>query len=170
MILSGFNFKNRRVSPMSKGTLDIVGIGNAIVDVLSQTEEGFLASNSLHKGSMMLIEADQAEKLYAGMGPGMEMSGGSAANTIAAFASLGGSAGYIGKVANDQLGKVFRHDIQATGVRFDTPALEDGPSTARCLILITPDAQRTMCTYLGACVWISPADLNEEMIRGAHFK
>lgn len=152
---------------MSKDALDIVGIGNAIVDVLSQTEDVFLVDNKINKGAMTLIEADQAEALYGRMGPAMEMSGGSTANTIAGFASLGGSAGFIGKVANDQLGKVFRHDIKALGVSFDTSALEDGPPTARCLILITPDAQRTMCTFLGACVWISPADLNEEMIRNA---
>lgn len=152
---------------MSKGNLDLVGIGNAIVDVLSKTDDSFLTSNKIHKGTMTLIEAEQAEALYAKMGPGMEVSGGSAANTVAAFASMSGKAGYIGKVSNDQLGSVFRHDIKAYGVDFDTPALEDGPPTARCLILITPDAQRTMCTFLGACVWIAPSDLNEEMIKNA---
>ena len=152
---------------MAKGNLDLVGIGNAIVDVLSKTEDGFLHENRINKGTMTLIEADQAEALYAKMGPGMEISGGSAANTVAAFASMSGSAGYIGKVANDQLGNVFRHDIRASGVAFDTPVLQDGPPTARCLILITPDAQRTMCTFLGACVWITPSDLNEEMIKNA---
>jgi sugar/nucleoside kinase (ribokinase family) len=155
---------------MSKETshhYDVVAIGNAIVDVLSKTEETFLSTNSINKGTMTLIEADQAESLYAKMGPGMEMSGGSAANTIAAIASFGGRAGYIGKIANDQLGSVFRHDIRAMGVTFDTPPLDSGAPTARCLILITPDAQRTMCTYLGACVWISPSDLDEEMIRNA---
>ena len=152
---------------MANELLDVVGIGNAIVDVLSKTEDDFLKNNKINKGTMTLIEADQAEVLYAKMGPGMEMSGGSAANTIAALASMGGRAGYIGKVANDQLGNVFRHDIRATGVQFDTTALEDGAPTARCLILITPDAQRTMCTFLGACVWISPTDLNEELIKNA---
>jgi sugar/nucleoside kinase (ribokinase family) len=152
---------------MSKDNLDLVGIGNAIVDVLSKTADDFLAANKLHKGTMTLIEAEQAEALYAKMGPGLEVSGGSAANTVAAFASMSGKAGYIGKVANDQLGNVFRHDIRATGVTFDTPALQDGPPTARCLILITPDAQRTMCTFLGASVWIAPSDLNEEMVKNA---
>lgn len=146
---------------------DVVAIGNAIVDVLSKTQDEFLGMHSINKGTMTLIEADQAESLYAKMGPGMEMSGGSAANTIAAIASFGGKAGYIGKIANDQLGSVFRHDIRAMGVTFDTPALDSGAPTARCLILITPDAQRTMCTYLGACVWISPTDLDEEMIRNS---
>ena len=152
---------------MSKAPLELVGIGNAIVDVLSRTNDDFLKSNGLNKGSMMLIEMDQAEALYAKMGPGTEVSGGSAANTIAAFAALGGTAGFIGKVANDQLGKVFRHDMTSLGVKFDTVPLQDGPATARCLILITPDAQRTMCTYLGACVWIAPSDLNEAMIKEA---
>lgn len=152
---------------MAKGNLDLVGIGNAIVDVLSKTGDDFLQENKIHKGTMTLIEAEQAEALYAKMGPGMEISGGSAANTVAAFAAMSGNAGYIGKVANDQLGNVFRHDIQASGVTFDTSALQDGPPTARCLILITPDAQRTMCTFLGACVWIAPSDLNEEMIKNA---
>ena len=152
---------------MSNGNLDLVGIGNAIVDVLSKTDDVFLESNRINKGTMTLIEADQAEALYAKMGPGMEVSGGSAANTVAAFASMNGTAGYIGKLANDQLGQVFRHDIKAHGVEFNTPALTDGPPTARCLILVTPDAQRTMCTFLGACVWIAPSDLDEEMIKSA---
>jgi sugar/nucleoside kinase (ribokinase family) len=161
------DIKGIGVHVMSKENLDLVGIGNAIVDVLSKTGDDFLARNKLNKGTMTLIEADQAEALYAKMGPGLEVSGGSAANTVAAFASMNGKAGYIGKVANDQLGNVFRHDIRATGVSFDTAALQDGPPTARCLILITPDAQRTMCTFLGACVWIAPSDLDEEMIKNA---
>lgn len=152
---------------MSKEPVEIVGIGNAIVDVLSKTEEDFLRIHQLNKGAMTLIEEDQAEALYQKMGPGTAVSGGSAANTIAAFAAMGGSAGFIGKVSNDQLGEVFRHDIRATGVKFDTAVLEDGPSTARCLILITPDAQRTMCTFLGACVWLAPSDLDEAMIAEA---
>ncbi len=152
---------------MSKENLDLVGIGNAIVDVLTKTGDDFLRANKINKGTMTLIEADQAEALYAKMGPGTEVSGGSAANTVAAFASMSGKAGYIGKVANDQLGSVFRHDIRAIGVAFETPALTDGPPTARCLILITPDAQRTMCTFLGACVWIAPSDLDEEMIKNS---
>lgn len=147
--------------------LSVVGIGNAIVDVLSKTDEDFLRVHKINKGTMTLIEADQAETLYAKMGPGMEMSGGSAANTIAALASLGSQAAYIGKVANDQLGNVFRHDISSLGVRFITAPLESGAPTARCLILVTPDAQRTMCTFLGACVWISPTDLDEESIKNA---
>jgi sugar/nucleoside kinase (ribokinase family) len=145
---------------MSKEPLDVVGIGNAIVDILTRTNDDFIDIHQIAKGSMTLIEEDRAETLYKKMGPATEVSGGSVANTIAAFAAMGGKAGYIGKVANDQLGTVFRHDICAAGVAFDTPALSDGPSTARCLILVTPDAQRTMCTYLGACVWLTPADID----------
>lgn len=152
---------------MSKEPVELVGIGNAIVDVLSRADDDFLQDHRLNKGAMTLIEEEQAEALYRKMGPGTEISGGSAANTVAAFAAMGGRAGYIGKVSNDQLGQVFRHDICASGVRFTTTPLEDGPSTARCLILITPDAQRTMCTYLGACVWIAPSDLDEAMIAEA---
>ena len=152
---------------MSKSNLDVVGIGNAIVDVLSKTDDAFLKANGINKGTMTLIEAGQAEALYAKMGPAMEVSGGSAANTIAALASLGSKAGYIGKVAHDQLGAVFGHDIRAAGVTFNTQPLVQGVPTARCMILITPDAQRTMNTYLGACVYLSPDDLDEEMIAGA---
>jgi sugar/nucleoside kinase (ribokinase family) len=152
---------------MSKDNLDVVGIGNAIVDVLSQTDDAFLRDNHINKGTMTLIEAGQVKSLYAKMGPGIEMSGGSAANTIAALASLGGKVGYIGKVADDQLGGLFRHDIRSVGAVFNTPPLQQDVPTARCLILITPDAQRTMCTYLGACVLLTPDDLDEELIGSA---
>jgi sugar/nucleoside kinase (ribokinase family) len=137
------------------------------VDVLSRTDDAFLQNNHINKGAMTLIEAEEVKSLYAKMGPGVEMSGGSAANTVAAFASLGGKVGYIGKVADDQLGEVFRHDIRSVGAVFNTPPLRQGAPTARCLILITPDAQRTMCTYLGACVLLTPEDLDEAMIRSA---
>lgn len=153
---------------MGKDNLDVVGIGNAIVDVLSRADDAFLKDNSINKGTMTLIDAAQAEALYAKMGPGIEVSGGSAANTIAALASFGSKVGYIGKVAHDQLGNVFRHDIQATGVFFDTkPLVVAGIPTARCMILVTPDAQRTMSTYLGACVQLTPDDIDDEMIRTA---
>ncbi len=152
---------------MSKGNLDVVGIGNAIVDVLSKTDDSFLQNNGIRKGTMTLVEAAQAEDLYAKVGPGVEVSGGSAANTVAALASLGSTAGFIGKVAQDQLGSVFRHDIRAAGVTFETAPLVKGVPTARCMVLITPDAQRTMNTYLGACVYLSPEDLDGEMISGA---
>jgi sugar/nucleoside kinase (ribokinase family) len=151
---------------VSKDKLDIVCIGNAIVDVLSKTTDGFLKENRINKGTMTLIESAQAEALYSKMGPAMEMSGGSAANTAAAFASIGGKAGFIGKVAGDQLGAVFRHDLRAAGVFFETLPL-NGVPTARCMILVTPDAHRTMCTNLGASSMLNANDLDEKMIEGA---
>jgi len=147
--------------------LGVVGIGNAIVDVLVQIDDMFLKKHKLEKGHMTLIEEDEAKNLYQTMGPAIEMSGGSAANTIAAYASLGGSSGFIGKVSNDQLGDVFKHDIQSAGVYFETQPLEDGPPTARSHILVTPDAERTMCTFLGSSVWFSPSDLNQKLIESA---
>ncbi len=152
---------------MAAPTLNVVGIGNAIVDVIAQADEAFLERQGLVKGAMQLIDAKRADTLYGEMGPGIEMSGGSAGNTIAGIASLGGRGAYIGKVRDDQLGQVFRHDIRAIGVRFDTPALTSGPATARSLILVTPDAQRTMNTYLGACVELGPDDIAPDLIAAA---
>ena len=146
---------------------DVVGIGNAIVDVLVQADDTFLAGHGLTKGTMALVDEDQAERLYASVGAGLETSGGSAANTLAGIAQLGGQAGFIGRVRDDQLGAIFAHDIRAVGARFETPPASSGPSTARCLILVTPDAQRTMCTYLGASVGLDPADLDLDMVRQA---
>jgi sugar/nucleoside kinase (ribokinase family) len=146
---------------------DVVGIGNAIVDVLVQADERFLGDHGLTKGTMALVDEQQAERLYASLGPGLETSGGSAANTLAGIAQLGGRAGFIGRVRDDQLGQIFAHDIRSVGARFDTPAATAGPSTARCLILVTPDAQRTMCTYLGASVGLDPADLDLELVAQA---
>jgi fructokinase len=153
-------------SPAEK-RFDVVGIGNAIVDVLVQADEGFLHEHGLHKGTMALVDERQAELLYASVGPGLETSGGSAANTLAGIAQLGGRAGFIGRVRDDQLGAIFAHDIRSVGARFDTPAASSGPSTARCLILVTPDAQRTMCTYLGASVGLDPADLDLDLVAQA---
>jgi sugar/nucleoside kinase (ribokinase family) len=149
------------------GNLDVVGIGNAIVDVLSESDDDFLAERDLPKGAMTLIDAHRAEEIYAAMGPAREASGGSVANTVAGIASLGGRAGFIGKVRNDQLGGIFRHDIQSIGVFFDTRAAVNGPPTARCLVLITPDAQRTMCTYLGVSVELEPGDLDVDLVQSA---
>jgi fructokinase len=154
-------------SPAVTKTFDVVGIGNAIVDVLVQADEAFLESHGLTKGTMALIDEAQAERLYASVGPGLETSGGSAANTLAGLAQLGGRAGFIGRVRDDQLGAIFAHDIRAVGARFDTPAASRGPSTARCLILVTADAQRTMCTYLGASVGLDPDDLDLDLVRQA---
>src|SRR5437764_1597422 len=145
---------------MGQAGIDVVGIGNAIVDVIAHGEDDFLAREGLVKGTMTLIDADRADALYRMMGPAIESSGGSAGNTMAGIASLGGAGGYIGKVRDDLLGEVFRHDLTAIGVRFDTPAASAGPGTARCLILVTPDGQRTMATYLGACVDLGPEDLD----------
>jgi len=143
---------------------DVVGIGNAIVDVLVQADDDLLDNFELTKGTMALVDEHQAETLYASVGPGLETSGGSAANTLAGVAQLGGRAGFIGRVRDDQLGGIFAHDIRSVGARFDTPAATTGPSTARCLILVTPDAQRTMCTYLGASVGLDPADLDLDLV------
>jgi sugar/nucleoside kinase (ribokinase family) len=135
--------------------------------VVVQADDDLLDNFELTKGTMALVDEHQAETLYARVGPGLETSGGSAANTLAGVAQLGGRAGFIGRVRNDQLGSIFAHDIRSVGARFETPAATEGPSTARCLILVTPDAQRTMCTYLGASVGLDPADLDLEMVAQA---
>ncbi|HUC65858.1 MAG TPA: adenosine kinase [Stellaceae bacterium] len=147
--------------------LDVVGIGNAIVDVIAQADDRFLERQGLRKGSMQLIDAARAEELYAAMGPALEMSGGSAGNTMAGIASLGGNGAYIGKVSEDELGRVFAHDMRAIGVRFDAAPLRGGAPTARSLILVTPDAQRTMNTFLGACVELGPEDIPAELVAAA---
>jgi sugar/nucleoside kinase (ribokinase family) len=149
---------------MQKPDLAVVGIGNAIVDVLSHTEDAELTRLGLTKGSMRLIDAHEASALYGRIGPAVECSGGSAANTIAGVASLGGAAAYIGKVQADQLGDVFRHDLRALGVTFDTPPATDGPSTARCFVLVTPDGQRTMQTFLGVSVELGSDDIAPDLI------
>ena len=143
---------------------DVLTIGNAIVDVLSSTEDTFLSTNGLIKGSMRLIDDPEAHRLYDLIGPAIVVSGGSAANTAAGIASLGGKAAFIGKVRNDQLGTFFTHDIRAAGVTFDVAPSRDGPATARSFILVTPDGERTMNTYLGACVTLSPADIDEKLV------
>ena len=133
-----------------KAGLDLLGIGNAIVDVLTSTSEELLAAEELPKGSMTLIDAERADLIYSHMGPGIEVSGGSVANSVVGAASLGSRTAYIGKVHEDEFGRVFAHDIRAVGVHFATPVAVDGPPTALSLILVTPDAHRTMSTYLGA--------------------
>jgi sugar/nucleoside kinase (ribokinase family) len=150
---------------MSETELDVVGVGNAIVDVLAQANDSFLDQHGLTKGSMTLIDEARARELYASMGPGREASGGSAANTMAGVASLGGKPAYIGRVCNDQLGEIFSHDMRSSGIHFAVPPAAEGPSTARCLILVTPDAQRTMNTYLGACVNLCPEDVDDDLVR-----
>jgi sugar/nucleoside kinase (ribokinase family) len=149
---------------MNDKRFDVTAIGNAIVDVLAQSDDKLLQEHGLAKGAMSLIDATDAERLYKIMGPGVEASGGSAANTIAGLAALGARTAYIGKVADDQLGDVFTHDIRAVGVTYDTPPLTEGLSTARCLIFVTPDAQRTMQTFLGATSQLGPEDVNLDYI------
>lgn len=147
---------------------DVIGLGNAIVDVLTQADDAFLAAEGLTKGSMALIDAKRATELYGRMGPGREVSGGSVANSCAGVASLGGKAAYVGRVASDQLGEVFAHDIKSAGVDFRAqPSGHAEPPTARCLILVTPDAQRTMSTFLGACVELTPEDIDPQVFADA---
>jgi sugar/nucleoside kinase (ribokinase family) len=146
---------------------DVVGIGNAIVDIIGRCDEAFLAAHERTKGSMQLVDAPTVERLYAAMGPGVEVSGGSAANTIAGIASFGGKAGFIGKTATDQFGEVFRHDIRAIGVTFDTPPAAGAEPTGRCLILVTPDGQRTMNTFLGISPQLGSGEVDAELIRSA---
>jgi sugar/nucleoside kinase (ribokinase family) len=147
--------------------LDVVGIGNALVDVLSHESEQFVSAQRLVKGTMQLVNEARARELYAAMGPAMEISGGSAANTIVGVASFGGRAHYLGKVRDDQLGEVFSHDLRSVGVGYSTLPAISGPSTGRCLIVVTPDAQRTLTTYLGASAQFSPADIDKGVIERA---
>jgi len=150
-----------------RSEFDVLGVGNAIVDVLAEADDSFLQVEGITKGGMTLIDADRAVELYGRMGSAVEVSGGSAANTLAGVASLGGRGAYIGKVKDDQLGAVFAHDIRAIGVRFASRPLAEGPPTARCLILITPDAQRSMNTFLGACTLLTPDDIDPDLVRAA---
>ncbi|MET0240777.1 MAG: adenosine kinase [Sphingobium sp.] len=152
---------------MTEPTLDIVAIGNAIVDVIARSDDAFLASHSLMKGAMQLVDPATAELLYSNMGPGMEISGGSAANTLAGMAALGRSCAFIGQVRDDVLGKVFSHDVRALGIRFDTAVRTEEPPTGRCLIMVTPDGQRTMNTSLGAAQYLPPAAIDPELIASA---
>ncbi len=158
---------SQSVSPAatpSAARFDILGIGNAIVDVVAPTGDDFLSRHDMRKGGMALISAEQAQALYRAMPAGQESSGGSAANTCAVAAALGARVAFLGKVADDQLGAVFRHDITAAGVHFPTSPLQDQAPTARCLIAVTPDGQRTMNTYLGACVSFGGTDLDEALV------
>jgi len=149
---------------MTAATYDVLGIGNAIVDILAKTEDKFLTEQGMAKGSMALIDEARAAAIYDAMGPATEISGGSAANTIAGVANLGARTAFVGKVRNDQLGNVFSHDIRAAGVAFDTQAASSGPATARCYVLVSPDGERTMNTYLGAAQDLSPADIDPAQI------
>jgi len=150
-----------------RADLDVVGIGNALVDVLSHADDTLVSRLGLVKGTMSLVDEPRAREIYEATGPGVEISGGSAANTIVGVASFGGRAQYVGKVSNDQLGEVFGHDLRSTGVLYDTPPAKGGSATGRCLILVTPDAQRTMGTFLGASVQLGPDDIDRGLIASA---
>ncbi|HET9426978.1 MAG TPA: adenosine kinase [Allosphingosinicella sp.] len=152
---------------MTEIRLDVLAIGDAVVDVIAIADDSFLAEERLVKGSMQVLDAEGARRLYARMSQARETSGGSAANTMAGVAALGGRAGFIGQVANDQLGEIFTHDIRALGVEFLTPAKSGGEPTGRCLILVTPDAQRTMNTFRGAAHELNAAALDAAQIRGS---
>lgn len=147
--------------------VDVLAIGNALVDVITASTPEFLEAQGIPKGGMRLIGADEAEALYAAMGPGREVSGGSAANTVAAVAALGGSPGFVGRVADDQLGEVFAHDISAAGVAFTTAPATGASPTGRCLIAVTPDGERSMSTFLGAAQELSEADLDAASVEAA---
>jgi sugar/nucleoside kinase (ribokinase family) len=146
---------------------DVLCIGNAIVDIIARCDEAFLVDNAIIKGAMNLIDAERAELLYSRMGPAIEASGGSAGNTAAGIASFGSRSAYFGKVADDQLGKIFNHDIRAQGVHFETRPLKDTPPTARSMIFVTPDGERSMNTYLGACVELGPEDVEADVVAGS---
>jgi sugar/nucleoside kinase (ribokinase family) len=152
---------------VTSSRFDVLGIGNAIVDVIARADDDFLIRHGMQKGAMALIDEPRAEALYAAMGPATEISGGSGANTIVGVAGFGARAAFIGKVKHDGLGRTFAHDIRAAGVAFDTPPADGGPSTARCYILVTPDGERTLNTYLGAAQHLTPADVSEDLVASA---
>ncbi len=146
---------------------DIVAIGNALVDVLSYEDDAFVARLGLNRGTMQLVDEDRAHVVYEAMGPAVEISGGSAANTTVGAAALGSRAVFVGRVRDDELGDVFAHDIRAAGVGFDTMPATTGPGTGRCLVVVTPDAQRTMSTYLGASELLGPDDVDDRLVASA---
>jgi sugar/nucleoside kinase (ribokinase family) len=152
---------------MTNARFEVLGIGNAIVDVIARAEDDFLLRHGMNKGAMALVDEDRADHIYEAMGPAIEISGGSAANTIVGIASLGGRSAFVGKVRDDALGQVFAHDIRAVGVNFDTPPAFDGASTGRCYVLVTPDGERTLNTYLGAAQDLHPNDIDSEAVAGA---
>lgn len=149
---------------MMQALHDMLGVGNAIVDILSETEDAFLTAQGMEKGAMTLVDEARAHAIYDAMGAGIEASGGSAANTIAGIASFGGKAAFIGRVRDDEFGRIFAHDLHSLGVTYDTLAAASGAATARCLVLVTPDAQRTMNTHLGACVELTEGDIDPVLV------
>jgi sugar/nucleoside kinase (ribokinase family) len=160
-------FHQPREPIMTAVRYDVLGLGNAIVDVITRADDAFLATHDMRKGGMALIDEARAAQIYDAMGPAVEISGGSAANTIVGAAGFGARAAFVGKIKDDQLGAAFAHDIRAANVDFDTPPAADGPSTGRCYVLVTPDGERTMNTYLGAAQDLHPRDIDPEMVAGA---
>jgi sugar/nucleoside kinase (ribokinase family) len=152
---------------MTAARTDVLGIGNAIVDVIARAEDEFLTKHRMRKGGMALIDEAQASAIYDAMGPAVEISGGSAANTIVGVASFGARAAFVGKIKDDEFGRTFAHDIRAAGVAYDTPPASDGPATARCYVMVTPDGERTMNTFLGAAQDLHPSDIDPEAIAAA---
>lgn len=152
---------------MTAADFDVVGIGNALVDVISSVDDDFIAGHDFPRGATTMVELDRAEAVYADLPPAQEISGGSCANTIAGLASFGASVAFIGRVRDDQLGKVYTHDLRSLGVHFDVSPVTSGPATGRCLVMVTPDAQRTQCTYLGASTFIGPEDVDPDVVARA---
>lgn len=155
------------MTPPAPPSVDVLALGNAIVDVLSHVDDAVIDGLPVNKGGMTLIGAVDAQDLYGTLGPGVECSGGSAANTVVGAAMLGVRAAFVGRVRDDQLGHVFTHDIRAAGVQFDTAPATDGPETAVCMVMVTPDAHRTMCTHLGASIELGPDDVDEALVRNS---
>jgi sugar/nucleoside kinase (ribokinase family) len=164
MIRRLYRHRRNRANRMTSAKYDVLGIGNAIFDVLVQTDDGFLSSHGMTKGGMALIDEARAASIYRDMGPATEMSGGSAANTIVGIANLGARAAYVGKIKDDQIGRLYAHDIRAAGVAFETAPASGGPATGCSYILVTPDGERTMNTYLGAAQDLTPDDIDEAQI------
>ncbi len=152
---------------MTPSRLDILGIGNAVLDIFARVDDSFLAAHDLVKGSMTLVDADQAHSLHADLSPIAEISGGSVANSMVVAASLGARVAYVGKVRDDNPGDTFARDTRSAGVGFQTAPTRSGPPTARCIVMVTPDGERTMCTFLGACAELGPEDIDASLVSGA---
>ena len=153
---------------MSDPDFDVLGIGNALVDVITSVEDDFVTAHGFPRGATTMVDLDRADAIYADLPPAQEISGGSCANTIAGLASFGANVAFIGRVRDDQLGKVYTHDLRSLGVHFDVPPATTGPPTGRCLVMVMPDAHRTQCTYLGASTFIGPEDVDPEVVARAH--
>jgi sugar/nucleoside kinase (ribokinase family) len=153
---------------MSDPDFDVLGIGNALVDVITSVDDHFVAAHGFPRGATTMVDLDRADAIYADLPPAQEISGGSCANTIAGLASFGANVAFIGRVRDDQLGKVYTHDLRSLGVHFDVPPATTGPPTGRCLVMVMPDAHRTQCTYLGASTFIGPEDVDPEVVARAH--